>query len=153
MAYRGSTIGRYVKIEGSQELRRALRQLEDKTESKALGKELKAEYKRAAEVIVWRAQRNASALEMSNGALASTIKARGALRGAAVVAGTPSVPYAGPIEFGWPTRPNRWKGWRGGPITARRYLRNAVEEGQGQVIKIMERGVMVMLRKVEDAAK
>jgi hypothetical protein len=35
--------------------------------------------------------------------------------------GNGSTPYAGPIIYGWPSRPNRQKRWRGGPIAPNPY--------------------------------
>lgn len=150
MPARGNVTTRYIRIEGSKELRRALRQLEDQTEKKALAKELKAEYRRAAETVAERARRYVNS---DTGALARSIKARGALRGAAVIAGSTKVPYAAPLEYGWPSRPNKARKWRGGPITEQRYLRRSAKEGEGLVVYIMEQGVKRMMRKVEEAAK
>lgn len=35
--------------------------------------------------------------------------------------GNSATPYAGPIIFGWPSRPNKKKRWRGGPIPPNPY--------------------------------
>jgi hypothetical protein len=40
---------------------------------------------------------------------------------ATIRVGDSSTPYAGPIVYGWPSRPNRRRGWRGGPIAPNPY--------------------------------
>jgi len=38
-----------------------------------------------------------------------------------MVGGTARTPYAAPIVYGWSSRPNKAKGWRGGPIRPNPY--------------------------------
>lgn len=40
---------------------------------------------------------------------------------ATIRVGDSSTPYAAPIVYGWPSRPNRQKRWRGGPIPPNPY--------------------------------
>jgi hypothetical protein len=67
------------------------------------------------------------------GALAGTIRSTGTKRGGYVRAGKKSVPYAGPIHFGWPNRPNNAKEWRGGPIQPNPFLYAALESRRADV--------------------
>jgi HK97 gp10 family phage protein len=85
-----------VKVEGLREFNRALRKLppEYKTEQKAIHKKVAEPVARAAEP---RAPRK-------SGRLAASIRAQGTQREGRVAAGGASVPYAGPIHFGWSAR-------------------------------------------------
>ena len=101
-------------------------------------KELKDAHKQAAAVVV----RDAVLLvPKRSGALAKTIRAAGLQSSAEVRAGRASVPYAGPIHFGWPNRPNKAKKWRGGPIRPNPFLYKAVDRRRNDVLKVYERRV------------
>lgn len=149
---------RYIKIDGTKELRKALRQLEDKTAKKALGQELKAEFAAATAAVVRDGKSElASSVRTSasrrTGALGDSIRAKGALRGGTVLAGgTKRVPYAGPIHYGWPTRPNKSKGWRGGPIGRNPFLDRALYKNADEVVRLMQRGVDRLLDEVRKVA-
>lgn len=155
----------YIKVEGTKELRRALRQLEDKADAKRLGQELKQEYRRAAEIVTGTAKDEVKlgatgssgsdrwgGAHKPTGKLAASIKPKGALRGAAVVAGGPKVPYAAPVHWGWYSRPNRQKGWRGGPIQENRFMTRAANKRRDEVRDAIESGIFRMMREVEAAA-
>lgn len=60
-----------------------------------------------------------------SGALASSLKSSSTKNRATVRVGSPSVPYGAPIHWGWPSRPNPEKGWRGGPIAANPWVWDA----------------------------
>lgn len=145
--------GAVVEVKGAKELRRALRQIEDAAAKKAMQAELKTEYKRAAQIVADRAKPEVRAGATGSsgdnrwggaygptGKLAGTIKARGTLTGASVTAGSPSVPYAGPIHYGW-RRPNKSKGWRGGPIKANKFMTRAARASQDEVAQMIEDGL------------
>jgi hypothetical protein len=112
-----------VKVTGAKELRKAIRQVEDAAAKKGMQADLKGAYRTAARAVEVQAKMEAP---RRSGRLAGSIKAKGTTTGASIVAGgLKSVPYAGPIHYGWPSRPNKSKGWRGGPITANPFLTRA----------------------------
>lgn len=75
----------------------------------------------------------------SPGSLKGTIRSSGTQRGGYVRAGKKLVPYAGPIHFGWPSRPNPAKGWAGGPIRPNPFIYDALDERRGQVVSQFQR--------------
>ena len=112
-----------VKVTGAKELRKSIRQIEDAAAKKGMQADLKGAYRTAARAVEVQAKMEAP---RRSGRLAGSIKAKGTTTGASIVAGgLKSVPYAGPIHYGWPSRPNKSKGWRGGPIAANPFLTRA----------------------------
>lgn len=83
-------------IEGLREVQKALRDV-----SSDLANEMKATHKEAAEIVVEGAKRYAP---VRTGALAASIRAAATRTGGRVRVGAASVPYAGPVHFGWPAR-------------------------------------------------
>lgn len=83
-------------IIGLREVQRDLRKLGDDTKT-----EMKGTHKEAAEIVVMGAKR---LVPYRTGALAASIKALATQSSGRVRAGSASVPYAGPIHFGWPAR-------------------------------------------------
>lgn len=148
----------YLKIEGTKELRRELRRLEDRVGADRLAAELKAEMREAVEKVAAAARRELASGMVSRsskrtGALSRSIRTKGALRGGTVMAGgTRSVPYAGPIHYGWPGRPNAARGWRGGPIRANPFLDRGLARNVDEVRRLMRRGVERLLVEVRKAA-
>lgn len=69
----------------------------------------------------------------ASGNLRKTLRSAGTQRGGFVRAGYKSVPYAGPIHFGWPSRPNPDKGWAGGPIAPNPFLYDALDKRREEV--------------------
>jgi hypothetical protein len=69
----------------------------------------------------------------NSGAFRSTLRSSGQHRGGYVRAGKKLVPYAGPVHFGWPNRPDPAKGWRGGPIRPNPFLYDALDERREEV--------------------
>ena len=97
--YAASVVGdRVIKTEilGLREVQRDLRKLGDDTKT-----ELKDTHKAAAEVVVLGAKRY---VPYRTGRLANSIRALATNTSGRVRAGSASVPYAGPIHFGWPAR-------------------------------------------------
>jgi len=120
-----------ITIEGAREVRKAFK------EAGAM-KELKDAHKQAAAVVVKDA---VLLVPKRSGALSKSIRAAGLQSSAEVRAGRASVPYAGPIHFGWPNRPNKAKKWRGGPIRPNPFLYKAVDRRRNDVLKVYERRV------------
>ena len=83
-------------VVGLREVQRDLRKLGDDTKT-----EMKDTHKAAAEVVVLGAKR---LVPYRTGALANSIRALASNTSGRVRAGSASVPYAGPIHFGWPAR-------------------------------------------------
>ena len=84
------------RIEGLREVQRDLRLLGDDTKT-----EMKATHLAAAEIVVMGAKR---LVPYRSGRLAASIRALATNASGKVRAGSASVPYAGPIHFGWPAR-------------------------------------------------
>ena len=68
-------------------------------------------------------------------------------RAAMYAAGKGTVPYAGPIEFGWNTRPNPSKKWYGGPIRPNRFLWRAYQFKLREVRRVYEIDIVKMIKK------
>jgi len=135
-----------VKVTGAKELRKAIRQLEDAAAKKGMQADLKGAYRQAARVVEVAAKTEAP---RRSGRLSGSIKAKGTTTGASIVAGgLKSVPYAGPIHYGWPSRPNRSRGWRGGPIKANPFLTRAANDSVDMVAKILEDELQRVLDRV-----
>lgn len=115
-----------VQIVGYKELRRSLRQLGDEAIDG-----LKEVNKQAADIVATAAR---PAVPVRTGALLGTLRTTGTARGGVIRMGRKAVPYAGPIHFGWPSRPNRAKGWRGGPIEPNPFLYDAMDRRIPEVI-------------------
>lgn len=135
-----------VEVKGARELRSALRKIEDEAERKGMQASLKAEYRTAARVVEIAARQEAP---KRSGRLGGSVKAKGTTTGASVtVGGTKAVPYAGPIHWGWGSRPNRSKGWRGGPISANNFMLRALGSSREQVAEILEDGLRKLIDRV-----
>lgn len=124
------TAGSAVRVEGLKELKRAL-----KSADKDVKTAMRKGNKEAAQVVATQAKIEAP---VRTGRLAAAIKASAGLGDASVRAGGSKVPYAGPIHFGWMSRPNKSKGWRGGPIHPQPFLFRALSKKYGDVVKRYE---------------
>lgn len=137
-----------VEVKGARELRSALRKIEDAAARKGMQADLKTEYRTAARVVELAAYQEAP---RRSGRLAGSIKAKGTTTGAAVtVGGTARTRHAGPIHWGWGSRPNKAKGWRGGPISANNFMLRALASSREQVAEILEGGLRRLIDKVAD---
>ncbi len=85
------------------------------------------------------------------GRLADTIRSSGTKTAGIVRAGLKSVPYAPVIHWGWGTRPNRQKNWRGGVIRANPFISRGAQDSEGRWIRIYENHVEQALAKVKGA--
>lgn len=86
-----------------------------------------------------------------SGRLAGSIRGSKAKTKVSVMAGRKSIPYAGPIHWGWPSRPNPARGWRGGPISANKFLSNAGDEAQSFVVATWTKHIQDALNDVKGA--
>ena len=112
-------IGTTVEAEGMRELRKKLRRMDNGMDN------LKGLHLDLAEIVADRAEALAP---VRTGRLKQTIRAAGTQTAGRVRAGYKRIPYAGPVHFGWATRPNAAKGWRGGPIHPNPFLYDARDE-------------------------
>lgn len=81
------------------------------------------------------------------GQLRNTLRSSGQRRGGFVRAGKKLVPYGGPVHFGWPSRPNKQKGWQGGPIAPNPFLYNALDKRREEVSVAFARYIDDLRRK------
>lgn len=109
-----------LELVGYRQLKKELRQLGDEAVAS-----LKQTNKEAADLVADTARPD---IPVRSGRLKGTLRTTGTMRGGVVRLGRKAVPYAGPIHFGWPNRPNQAKGWRGGPIAPNPFLYEAMDE-------------------------
>lgn len=132
-----------IKVEGARELRRALKRGgDDVGDMRKVHREIARDLASTSRPLV----------PHRTGKLAASLKGEGTQTKARIVAGSASVPYAGPIHFGWPTRPNPGRGVRGGPIPANPFLYTAVDRRRDEVMAAYQEHVERICSKVERAA-
>ena len=83
------------------------------------------------------ADRAASHAPKVSGRLAGNIRGNRAQSKAVVIAGRSSVPYAGPINYGWPAR----------NIPANPFMQRADEEMRDRSVELLEDGINTAIRK------
>lgn len=127
-----------MQVDGARELRRQLKQVQDGVA------DLKAAHAAAAMTVE---QRAAQLAPRRSGRMAATLRSSGQVSGGIVRVGYARLPYAGPIHFGWPTRPNPGKGWRGGPIYPNPFMYEALDDRRSEVIEMYEDRVNGLIRK------
>lgn len=120
-----------IQVDGARTLRRKLNQL-DRDLTSARMKQIHGE---VGDLIAAEGRKRAP---RRSGRLAGDIRSQATTRTAAGVVGRASVPYANPIHWGWPSRPNMDRGWRGGPIRANRFMYAAVRQGP-----VLDRALLV----------
>lgn len=85
-----------------------------------------------------------------SGRLARDVRGSKAKTKVSVLAGRKrGVPYAGPINWGWPGRPNRERGWRGGPIPANNFMKRGADKAVPVVVHGWESHLQNELNKVK----
>lgn len=132
-----------VQVENAKELRRTVKRIADAD----LKKELREANKAGAEIV---AQESKVLVPSRSGKLRGSIKATAGQASASVKAGSAkTVPYAGPIHFGWPTRPDRARGWRGGPIAPQPFIYEAADRRIKQVREAYDKRVNALAKKLE----
>ena len=117
-----------LELVGYRQLKKELRQLGDEAVAS-----LKQTNKEAADLVADTARPN---IPVRSGRLKGTLRTTGTMRGGVVRMGRKAVPYAGPVHFGWPNRPNAAKGWRGGPIRPNPFLYEAMDRRVTEVMAI-----------------
>lgn len=117
-----------IRVEGADELRRALRGVADGTD------DLKAVHLEAGELVVGRATQ---IVPRRSGTLGASIRAGAQARQGVVRAGKAAVPYAGVIHFGWAKR----------NIRPQPFLYDALDDRRREVIETYEAGVQGLLKR------
>lgn len=115
-----------LQLVGYRELRRDIRKLGDEATAG-----LKQINKEAADIVATAAN---PLVPVRTGRMKGTLRTSGTTRGGVVRMGRKAVPYAGPVHFGWPSRPDRAKGWRGGPIEPNPFLYDAMDKRVPEVM-------------------
>jgi hypothetical protein len=128
---------RGIEVKGARELARHL-----KAANPDLLKELKAENKRLAGMVADTAQAH---VPRRSGRLASSIRPGSTQKSGTVKAGSRSVPYAGPIHFGWF---KRQPPAQGGPIKPNPFLYRALDERRDEVFAAYTEAVERIAAKV-----
>ncbi len=129
-----------IKISGARELRRDLRR------AGAKASDLSKPNRKLAQTFIPPA---AGKAPYRTGRLAASVKGTGTTTKAILIAGSISVPYAGPIHYGWPSRPNPARGWRGGPISPQPFLTEVVSERYGEIVDAYQRAMDDLCREVD----
>lgn len=115
-------------ILGLREVQRDLNKLGDDTKN-----EMKDTHKEAAEVVVMGAKR---LVPYRTGALAASIRALATKSSGRVRAGSASVPYAGPIHFGWPAR----------AITPNPFIYDAIDDRRDDIRDLYDERIDQLIR-------
>lgn len=131
-------IGTTVEAEGMRQFRRRLSMLDKEFD------DLKWLHQDLAEIVANRAEALAP---VRTGRLKQSIRAAGTKTAGRVRAGFKRVPWTGPVHFGWATRPDAAKGWRGGPIHPNPFLYDALDERHNQVFETYFEGIKKIQRK------
>jgi len=129
-----------IEVQGVKIIQQKLKRMDDGTVQ-----ELKRVYFYSANLVA----RNAMArIPVRTGLLKSSMRVTTSKRGGWVRAGNKrQVPYAGPVHFGWPNRPNQAKEWQGGPIAPNPFLYSALDARRDQVEFAFSQGLMKLARK------
>lgn len=117
-----------IELQGYRQLRRDMKNLGDEAVAG-----LKQVNKDAADLVADTARPD---VPVRSGRLKGTLRTTGTLRGGVVRIGRKAVPYAGPVHFGWPSRPNPAKGQRGGPIAPNPFLYEAMDQRIPEVLAL-----------------
>lgn len=127
-------------VEGGRQLRATLKEADEQLA------DLKAAHAEAAAIA---ARASAALAPKRSGRLADTIRSSGTKTAGIVRAGLKAVPYAPAIHWGWGSRPNRAKKWRGGPIPANPFISRGAQDSEGRWIRVYENHVEQALAKVK----
>jgi hypothetical protein len=129
-----------IEVQGVKVIQQKLKRMDDGTVQ-----ELKRVYFYSANLVA----RNAlPRIPVRSGLLNSSMRVTTSKRGGWVRAGNKrQAPYAGPIHFGWPNRPNQAKEWQGGPIAPNPFLYAALDARREQVERAFFDGITRLARK------
>jgi hypothetical protein len=132
---------RAIEVQGVKVLVKKLKQMDDATV-----KELKSIYIQSANLVY----RNAMPrVPVRSGNLKSTMRVSASTRSGSVRAGGKrSAPYAGPVHFGWPNRPNLARSWYGGPIRPNTFLYSALDARRKEVEDLFFTRITGLAKKV-----
>jgi phage gpG-like protein len=131
-----------IRVTGAKQLRKTLKAFEGDLS------ELRAVHQAAADKVLARALRDAPA---RTGRLKSSLKAKGNNASAVVRSAGRVAPYAAPVHWGWPTRPNKARGWRGGVIHPNPFLYEAVVRFQADIARDYLDAVDRLMNKIQGA--
>jgi phage gpG-like protein len=131
-----------IRVTGAKELRRTLKAFEGD-----LG-QLREVHQAAADKVLARALRDAPS---RTGRLKASLRAKGNNASAVVRSAGRQAPYAAPVHWGWPTRPNKAKGWRGGVIHPNPFLYEAVVRFQAEIARDYLDAVDRLMNKIKGA--
>jgi hypothetical protein len=128
-----------IEVQGVKVLQQKLKRMDDGTVD-----ELKKVYLYSADLVF----RNAlPRVPVRSGALRASVRKAATKRGGWVRAGSRrQVPYAGPVHFGWPNRPNQFKEWQGGPIAPNPFLYSALDARRAEVEQEFYNGIERLAR-------
>ena len=119
-----------IKVEGARELSRTFRQID-----KDLPRELRPIHRDTTTPVAALAEQLAP---HRSGRLAGTVRVLASQRRGQVAAGRATVPYAGPIHWGWPLR----------NIAEQPFLTEALGRKQNEVVDIYMRGIDRLIDRV-----
>jgi hypothetical protein len=124
-----------IRVEGLKAVQRAVRAL-----PKEVQDSMKAVHAAAAQPVVAEAL---ARVPRRSGNLASTIRVSATRRAGRVMAGRASVPYAGVIHYGWPSRQVVFGKPTNSPVPIRPqpFLTDALRSRHTQVLSIYQRGI------------
>jgi phage gpG-like protein len=131
-----------IRVTGARQLRKTLKEFDGDLS------QLRVAHQAAADKVLARALRDAP---VRTGRLKSSLKAKGNNASAVVRSAGRQAPYAAPVHWGWPTRPNRGKGWRGGVIHANPFLYEAVVGFQAEIAADYLAAVDRLMSKIKGA--
>jgi phage gpG-like protein len=131
-----------IRVTGARQLRKTLKEFEGDLS------QLREVHQAAADKVLARAVRDAP---HRTGRLAASLTARGNNASAVVRSAGRKAPYAAPVHWGWPSRPNKGKGWRGGVIHANPFLYEAVVAFQAEIAADYLAAVEKLMGKIKGA--
>jgi hypothetical protein len=129
-----------VRIDGARRLRATLKRAGSDLS------DLKAANRHAASTV---APVAAAMAPKRTGRLAPSVRVGATAKAGIIRAGRKRVPYAGPIHWGWLTRPNPAQGWAGGPIRGNPFMTRAAQVTEPTWVPIYEKELLEAIRKVK----
>lgn len=137
-----------IQVEGARELRRQLKAAgDDLTEMKAIHHKVGLLVAKTSKIL---APRSTDSTHIAETTRASQTKTAAVVKvGNNRKKGNASFPYANPIHWGWFTRPNPSKLWRGGAIKPRFWVSRAAAQTEPEWFRIYEDYVNKTLDQVK----
>ena len=122
-----------IEVEGGPQLRRAFKKLGDRAD------DLKGLHGDIGEMVADTAE---SLVPVESGELQESIRSSRTVRGSAVLAGRRSVPYAGPIHFGWRAR----------NIEPQPFMYDALDQRRDDIVRRYNDGIDDLVRRFDAEA-